>query len=49
MTAPTAITINRSVARIGVIPFLDVNFLTKAIPPFDKEVLEATIFNMYEL
>jgi hypothetical protein len=49
MAAATAMAINRSVARIGDIPFLEVNFLIKAFPSFNKPVVETTVFNLYEL
>ncbi len=49
MTAATAITINRSVARIGEIPFFDLNILFKTNPPLQLDLLANTIFNKYEV
>lgn len=49
MAAATAMAINRSVARIGDIPFLEVNFLIKAFSSFDKGLAETDVFNLYEL
>jgi len=49
MAAATAMAINRSVARIGDIPFLEVNFLIKAFSSFNKELVETDVFNLYEL
>lgn len=49
MAAATAMAINRSVARIGDIPFLEVNFLIKAFSPFNNGLVDATVFNLYEL
>jgi hypothetical protein len=49
MAAATAMAINRSVARIGDIPFLEVNFLIKAFSSFDKGLVETDVFNLYEL
>jgi len=41
--------INRSVARIGDIPFLEVNFLIKAFSSLNTELVETDVFNLYEL
>ena len=49
MAAATAMAINRSVARIGDIPFLEVNFLIKAFSSFNVPLVETTVFNSYEL
>ena len=49
MAAATAMAINRSVARIGDIPFLEANFLIKAFSSFNKGLVEADVFNLYEL
>ncbi len=49
MAAATAMAINRSVARIGDIPFLEVNFLIKAFSSFNKGLVETAVFNLYEL
>ena len=48
MTAATAMTINRSVARIGEIPFFDLNIFFKTNPPLQLDLLAKTIFNKYE-
>jgi len=49
MAAATAMATNRSVARIGDIPFLEVNFLIKAFSSFNVPLVETTVFNSYEL
>jgi len=49
MAAATAMAINRSVARIGDIPFLEVNFLINAFSSFNKPLVETAVFNSYEL
>lgn len=49
MAAATAMAINRSVARIGDIPFLEVNFLIKAFSSFNEPLVETAVFNSYEL
>jgi len=49
MAAATAMAINRSVARIGDIPFLEVNFLINAFSSFNEPLVETAVFNSYEL
>jgi len=48
MTAATAMTINRSVARMGEIPFLDPNIFLKTNSPLLPNLLAMMIFNKYE-
>lgn len=49
MAAATAMAINRSVARIGDIPFLEVNFLINASSSFNEPLVKTAVFNLYEL
>jgi len=49
MTAATAITISNRVARIGEIPFLDLNiFLKSGFHLYCQNLLPTMIFNKYE-